>query len=373
MQTQFRIAGGATLKELGLVQENIKPRGVAIQCGGRAQSKLVDPSFATAFKAISSACQRRKHHRKRSTSLQKLERARRCRITTENPERDFAPDAGTLAVYRHAQGVGMRIDGVGYTGMKVTPYRGRVEISSVGPGCAVCLKRTILAFQCCKTQSKRCSRGRATGRRRYFDSLLVKYTARADSWQGAVRRMRRALLEMRIRGVKTNIPFLLNVLEHPDFIAGDVTTSFIGDNPDLVSIGKSAWDVMHHQSTQDKVFRVERNLRHGAAERKSCPLVLTLLSTSRGRRTQSNAARMSSDGGRTAERRVAVAGTSPTWPSTATPTRSAPTRPSCIKSGRRPCRRRRSRRSRRRRGAASFWRKAPRRWRPRSARTRRSW
>jgi len=171
VQTQFRIAAGASLKELGLIQENIKPRGVAIQ----------------------------------------------CRITTENPERDFAPDAGTLAVYRHAQGVGMRVDGVGYTGMRITPY---------------------------------------------FDSLLVKYTARAETWPMAVRRMRRALLEMRIRGVKTNVPFLLNVLEHPDFIRGDVTTSFIGDNPSLLSIGKSAWDVMHFQSSQDKVFRVERNLRY---------------------------------------------------------------------------------------------------------------
>ena len=140
-----------------------------------------------------------------------------CRITTENPERDFAPDAGTLAVYRHAQGVGMRVDGVGYTGMRITPY---------------------------------------------FDSLLVKYTARAATWPAAVRRMRRALLEMRIRGVKTNVPFLLNVLEHPDFVKGDVTTSFIGDNPSLLSIGKSAWDVMHFQSSQDKVFRVERNLRY---------------------------------------------------------------------------------------------------------------
>ena len=76
VQTQFRIAAGASLRELGLIQQDIKPRGVAIQ----------------------------------------------CRITTENPERDFAPDAGTLAVYRHAQGVGMRVDGVGYTGMRITPY-----------------------------------------------------------------------------------------------------------------------------------------------------------------------------------------------------------------------------------------------------------
>eukprot|EP00629_Pelagomonadales_sp_RCC1024_P016929 CAMPEP_0119275342 /NCGR_PEP_ID=MMETSP1329-20130426/13608_1 /TAXON_ID=114041 /ORGANISM="Genus nov. species nov., Strain RCC1024" /LENGTH=1210 /DNA_ID=CAMNT_0007275719 /DNA_START=109 /DNA_END=3738 /DNA_ORIENTATION=+ len=173
VQTQFKIAGGATLEEVGLFQDQIKARGVAIQ----------------------------------------------CRITTENPERDFAPDAGSLAVYRHAQGAGMRIDGVGYTGMQITPF---------------------------------------------FDSLLVKYTARAATWEAAVSRMQRALLELRIRGVKTNVPFLLNVLEHPDFVAGDVTTSFIGDNPLLLDISKSQWATAHHQSTQDKVFRVERNLRYMA-------------------------------------------------------------------------------------------------------------
>ena len=60
----------------------------------------------------------------------------------------------------------------------------------------------------------------------YYDSLLVKYTARGASWEETVRRMRRALQEARIRGVKTNIPFLLNVLTHPEFEKG-VTTSFI--------------------------------------------------------------------------------------------------------------------------------------------------
>ncbi|KAJ1459420.1 hypothetical protein M885DRAFT_511373 [Pelagophyceae sp. CCMP2097] len=170
VQTQFKIAGGATLNELGLTQDKIRTRGVAVQ----------------------------------------------CRITTENPERDFAPDTGVLAVYRHAQGFGIRIDGIGYSGMTVTPF---------------------------------------------FDSLLVKYTARASTWQGAVSRMRRALLEMRVRGVKTNIPFLLNVLEHPDFIAGKITTSFIEQNPQLLRVADSAWAVAHHQSSQHKVFRIERNLR----------------------------------------------------------------------------------------------------------------
>ena len=64
---------------------------------------------------------------------------------------------------------------------------------------------------------------------------------------------------MRIRASRRT-PFI-KCIEHPDFVKG-VTTSFIGDNPSLLSIGKSAWDVMHFQSSQDKVFRVERNLRY---------------------------------------------------------------------------------------------------------------
>ena len=85
-------------------------------------------------------------------------------------------------MYRHSSGYGMRYDGIGYSGLVVSPY---------------------------------------------YDSLLVKYTARGASWEETVRRMRRALQEARIRGVKTNIPFLLNVLTHPEFEKGVVTTSFI--------------------------------------------------------------------------------------------------------------------------------------------------
>jgi pyruvate carboxylase len=161
---QILIAGGATFEDLGLEQENIKARGVAMQ----------------------------------------------CRITTENVERDFAPDTGTLAVYRHSQGPGMRIDGIGYSGMTVTPF---------------------------------------------YDSLLVKYTARATSWELVVQRMRRALLEMHIRGVKTNILFLLNVMAHPDFIKGTVTTSFIDENPQLLQTSSAMWDHAHHQGSEEKVFR----------------------------------------------------------------------------------------------------------------------
>ena len=173
VQTQFLLAAGASLERLGLRQEDIHARGVAIQ----------------------------------------------CRITTENPERGFAPDTGTLSVYRHAQGAGMRVDGVGYSGMTVTPY---------------------------------------------YDSLLVKYTARAPSWEMAVRKMRRALLEMHVRGVHTNILFLINVLSHPDFVAGVVTTSFIDRNPDLVKISNSKWSTSNNQNSEESVYKVEKYMRYMA-------------------------------------------------------------------------------------------------------------
>ena len=106
-----------------------------------------------------------------------------------DPAHDFAPDTGKLTTCRHSLGPGLRIDGYSYPGMDVTPY---------------------------------------------FDSLLVKYTASNGSWDGVIRRMRRALRDNHIRGVKTNIPFLLNVLDHPDFVAGSFDLNFIQDNPELL-------------------------------------------------------------------------------------------------------------------------------------------
>jgi len=172
VQTQIRIAGGATFEEIGLKQENIQPRGVAIQ----------------------------------------------CRVTTENPERDFAPDTGTISLYRHSAGAGIRMDGVGYSGLAITPY---------------------------------------------FDSMIVKYTARGSSFAETVARMKRVLIECRIRGVKTNIPFLLNVLTHPEFETGVVTTAFIDENPGLKKVSESAWDfASEEQSDQRKVGAKERLIRY---------------------------------------------------------------------------------------------------------------
>jgi len=172
VQTQIRIAGGASFEEIGLKQENIKPRGVAIQ----------------------------------------------CRVTTENPERDFAPDTGTISLYRHSAGAGIRMDGVGYSGLAITPY---------------------------------------------FDSMIVKYTARGSSFAETVARMKRVLIECRIRGVKTNIPFLLNVLTHPEFETGVVTTAFIDENPGLKKVSESAWNFANEeQSDQRKVGAKERLIRY---------------------------------------------------------------------------------------------------------------
>jgi pyruvate carboxylase len=118
-----------------------------------------------------------------------------CRITTEDPENAFQPDYGTLIAYRSAAGFGIRLDvGAAYTGARVSPF---------------------------------------------FDSMLVKVTSQGRTLQGAIDRGHRALREFRIRGVKTNIGFLENVLEHPTFISGDATVLFIDNHPELFNISKS--------------------------------------------------------------------------------------------------------------------------------------
>lgn len=141
-----------------------------------------------------------------------------CLPQTENPERDFAPDTGTVTLYRHSAGKGVRMDGVGYSGMKITPY---------------------------------------------FDSMIVKYTASGATFEETVRRMKRVLQECRIRGVKTNISFLLNTLSHPDFEDGQITTSFIDENPQLKQISSSIWDFANEeQSDVRKLFATERLMRY---------------------------------------------------------------------------------------------------------------
>ncbi|HEU0086669.1 MAG TPA: pyruvate carboxylase [Pseudonocardiaceae bacterium] len=122
--------------------------------------------------------------------------ALQCRITTEDPTNEFRPDTGIVTAYRSASGAGVRLDGG-------TIYAG-AEISA------------------------------------HFDSLLVKVTCRGHDFPAAVRRARRAIAEFRIRGVATNIPFLLALLDDPDFQAGKVTTSFIEQRPQLLTARHSA-------------------------------------------------------------------------------------------------------------------------------------
>jgi pyruvate carboxylase len=115
--------------------------------------------------------------------------ALQCRVTTEDPANNFAPDYGKISTYRSPAGFGIRLDGG-------TAYAG-----------------AILAA--------------------YYDSLLVKVTAWGSNLPEACQRMDRALREFRIRGVKTNIPFVENVVNHSKFRSGDVTTSFLDDSPEL--------------------------------------------------------------------------------------------------------------------------------------------
>ncbi|MDN5771549.1 MAG: pyruvate carboxylase, partial [Microlunatus sp.] len=117
--------------------------------------------------------------------------ALQCRITTEDPVNGFRPDTGTITAYRTAGGAGVRLDGgTADTGVEISPH---------------------------------------------FDSMLVKLTCRGRTFEAAVGRSRRALAEFRIRGVSTNIPFLQAVLADPDFLAGDVSTAFIEQRPELLT------------------------------------------------------------------------------------------------------------------------------------------
>lgn len=117
-----------------------------------------------------------------------------CRITTEDPQNDFKPDYGTITAYRNAGGYGIRIDeGSSYPGVKISPF---------------------------------------------FDSMLVKITASGRTLKGASQRLQRTLSEFRIRGVKTNIQFLENVINHPVFQEGNAAVSFISQYPELLVFNK---------------------------------------------------------------------------------------------------------------------------------------
>ena len=112
-----------------------------------------------------------------------------CRVTTEDPENKFMPDYGRILAYRSPGGFGIRLDGgMGYSNALITPF---------------------------------------------YDSLLVKLIASAHTYEDAMQRTHRALAEFRIRGVKTNIPFLENVIQHEKFRTGQATTTLIDTSPEL--------------------------------------------------------------------------------------------------------------------------------------------
>jgi pyruvate carboxylase len=115
-----------------------------------------------------------------------------CRVTTEDPVNNFAPDTGIIDIYRTGSGNGVRLDGGnGFTGAVISPY---------------------------------------------YDSLLVKVSSYSRSFEDAIRKVRRAVKEIKIRGVKTNAGFLVNVLSHEEFKKGLCDTGFIKDNPELFEI-----------------------------------------------------------------------------------------------------------------------------------------
>ena len=142
VQTQIRVCEGHLLPQLGLTQDKITTHGAAIQ----------------------------------------------CRVTTEDPAKSFQPDTGVLEVYRSGTGMGIRLDGIAFTGCEITPD---------------------------------------------YDSLLCKIIGKAATFPDAINKLRRSLTEFRIRGIKTNIPFILNVLNHPQFVNDIVSTRFIDENPQL--------------------------------------------------------------------------------------------------------------------------------------------
>ncbi|HWQ74283.1 MAG TPA: pyruvate carboxylase [Syntrophomonas sp.] len=119
-----------------------------------------------------------------------------CRVTTEDPTNNFAPDTGKLDVYRSGSGFGIRLDGGnGYTGSIISPY---------------------------------------------YDSLLVKIVAHSRTFEDTINKARRSIRETVISGVKTNEAFLLNVLSHPKFVCGECDTGFLDSTPEIFDIAPKA-------------------------------------------------------------------------------------------------------------------------------------
>ncbi|MDR1821746.1 MAG: pyruvate carboxylase [Oscillospiraceae bacterium] len=133
-----------------------------------------------------------------------------CRVTTEDPSNNFAPDTGKITGYRSGGGFGVRLDG------------GNAEAgTTISP---------------------------------YYDSLLVKCTVWDNTFDGAAMRASRAINELRVRGVKTNIPFVTNILHHPVFLEGQCYTKFIDETPEL-------FDVSEGRDRATRVLRYIANIQ----------------------------------------------------------------------------------------------------------------
>lgn len=154
-----------------------------------------------------------------------------CRVTTEDPANNFMPDYGRVAHYRSASGMGVRLDaGTAFSGAMVFPY---------------------------------------------YDSLLVKVSIWGRTFEAATARIERCLQEFRIRGVKTNIPFILKLVTNPTFIKGECTTRFIDQTPELFDFPKR-----HDRATKLLTFLAETIVngnplvkdRPKAVRRKSAPI-----------------------------------------------------------------------------------------------------
>lgn len=126
--------------------------------------------------------------------VQKHGFAIQCRVTTEDAANNFAPDHGKITAFRTGGGFGVRIDGNAYTDAVISPY---------------------------------------------YDSLLVKVTCSDNTFKGCCQRALRAISEVHVRGVKTNIPFVTNILTHPTFLKGNCHTKFIDEHPELFDISGS--------------------------------------------------------------------------------------------------------------------------------------
>ncbi|MCQ4636394.1 pyruvate carboxylase [Anaerovorax odorimutans] len=208
----LKIAGAVNYRSAGTVEFLVDKNGdhYFIEMNPRIQVEHTVTEMTTGIDIVQSQILIAQGHKldsdevniKGQDSIQPRGYAIQCRVTTEDPINGFAPDTGVISMYRSASGFGIRLDGGNaFTDSTISPY---------------------------------------------YDSLLVKVTSWARSFRDATNKAMRALREMKITGVKTNAAFLMNVLNHPTFRAGQCDTGFIADNPELLNI----------RARQDKELKV---------------------------------------------------------------------------------------------------------------------